>query len=178
MAPAIVAADADLDQALPLLAKGGFYHAGQVCVSVQRVFVENTILKDFSDRLVEIASELIVGDPGSDKTEVGPLIRSVEVDRIERWVNEAVASGAKLLCGGKRLENNCFAPTVLLDPSADATISRNEAFGPVVCVCTAMTTWTTRLRRQMILMSLFTLRCLPGTLTLPCVLIAAWMRVR
>ena len=62
VAPAIVAADADLDQALPLLAKGGFYHAGQVCVSVQRVFVENTIIKDVSDRLVEIASQLTVGD--------------------------------------------------------------------------------------------------------------------
>lgn len=134
VAPAIVTADADLDQALPLLAKGGFYHAGQVCVSVQRVFVENTIVKGFSDRLVEIASQLIVGDPGSDKTEVGPLIRSAEVDRIEQWVNEAVASGAQLLCGGKRLENNCFAPTVLLDPPAAATISRNEVFGPVVCV--------------------------------------------
>ena len=134
VAPAIVAADADLDQALPLLAKGGFYHAGQVCVSVQRVFVENTIVKDFSDRLVEIASQLTVGDPGSDKTEIGPLIRSAEVDRIEQWVNEAVASGAQLLCGGKRLENNCFAPTVLLDPPPAATISRNEVFGPVVCV--------------------------------------------
>ena len=134
VAPAIVAADANLDQALPLLAKGGFYHAGQVCVSVQRVFADKSIANDLADRLGAIASKLIVGDPNSDKTEVGPLIRPAEVDRVEQWVGEAVEGGAKLICGGKRLDNNCYAPTVLLDPPADAAISRQEVFGPVVCV--------------------------------------------
>ncbi len=134
VAPAIVTADADLDQALPLLAKGGFYHAGQVCVSVQRVFADKSIADDLADRLAAIANDLVVGDPNSDKTDVGPLIRPAEVDRVEQWVDEAVEGGAKLLCGGKRLDNNCYAPTVLMDPPADATISRQEVFGPVVCV--------------------------------------------
>jgi len=134
VAPVIVAADADLDDAQVLLAKGGFYHAGQVCVSVQRVFAQRSIARDLAERLATAANQLKVGDPRLADTEVGPLIQPQEVDRVEQWVDEAVAGGAELIAGGSRLDNNCFRPTVLFNPASDATISNNEIFGPVVCV--------------------------------------------
>jgi len=133
-APVIVAADADLDRALPLIAKGGFYHAGQVCVSVQRVFVHRRLVDEFSGRLAGIAQKLRVGDPAQPETDVGPLIRAAENERVETWVREAVDGGARLLSGGRRLGASCFACTVLLDPPASARVSREEIFGPVVCV--------------------------------------------
>jgi acyl-CoA reductase-like NAD-dependent aldehyde dehydrogenase len=77
---------------------------------------------------------LIVGPPEDSATEVGPLIRTAEVDRVAEWVDEAVAAGAKLLCGGKKISDTCYAPTVLLNPPSDARVSTLEIFGPVVCV--------------------------------------------
>ena len=134
VAPAIVAADADLDVAIPKLLKGGFYHAGQVCVSVQRIYVQRAIADKVAQRLVEGARKLKVGDPTLPDTEVGPLIRHAELERIDGWIKEAVQGGAKLLCGGKALSDSCYEPTVLFEPSDDARISREEVFGPVVCV--------------------------------------------
>jgi len=133
-APVIIASDADIDRMLPLLVKGGYYHAGQVCVSVQRIFVDNAIKMDFADALKALVSDLKVGDPCKAATEVGPLIRTGEVDRVEGWVNEAVDEGAKCLIGGKRLTDRIYAPTVLLDASADSKVSTLEIFGPVTCV--------------------------------------------
>lgn len=135
VAPLIVAKDADLDRAVAAVAKGGFYHAGQVCVSVQRVFVHAAIVDEFNQRLVAATRELKVGDPADAATEVGPLIRPVEVERVADWVNEAVVEGTgELLCGGKQLPNNCYEPTVIFNPSEDAKLSQQEVFGPVVCV--------------------------------------------
>ena len=133
-APVIVAADADLAQAVPALAKGGFYHAGQVCVSVQRVFAHRSIVAELAERLAERARRLRVGDPLLAETEVGPLIRPKEVERVHAWVEEAVAQGAQLLCGGEALSATCYAPTVLLEPPPDCRVSTQEVFGPVVCV--------------------------------------------
>jgi acyl-CoA reductase-like NAD-dependent aldehyde dehydrogenase len=133
-APVVVAADADLDYALPLLAKGGFYHAGQVCVSVQRVFADRQIARPLAERLAALAKALKVGDPTLPETEVGPLIRRREVDRVEQWVREAVERGASLMCGGQALSATCYAPTVLLDPPDEARVMTEEVFGPVVCV--------------------------------------------
>ncbi len=134
VAPVIVAADADLDDALPLLLKAGFYHAGQVCVSVQRVFADRSIARELADRLATGARGLDVGDPLSIDTEVGPLIRPSEVDRVEEWCREAREGGAEVLCGGERRSDTCFSPTVLFDPPAGARVSTEEIFGPVVCV--------------------------------------------
>lgn len=133
-APVIVADDADLDEAIPLLAKGGFYHAGQVCVSVQRIFAHQRIARTLADRLATKADSLRVGDPTLDDTEVGPLIRHAEVERVDEWVKEAVAGGGKLLCGGRAISKSCYAPTVLFDPPAESRVSTSEIFGPVVCV--------------------------------------------
>jgi acyl-CoA reductase-like NAD-dependent aldehyde dehydrogenase len=134
VAPVIVAADADVDNALPLIAKGGFYHAGQVCVSVQRVYADNIIARPFAERLAAQAKALKVGDPTLSDTEVGPLIRESEVTRVDEWVQEAISRGAKTLCGAKAISSRFYAPTVLYNPPDDARVSTHEVFGPVVCV--------------------------------------------
>ena len=133
-APVIVEKDVNLKEILPSLLKGGFYHAGQVCVSVQRVFVQESICNDLANQLANLASKLTVGDQMNPNTEVGPLILPREVDRVEEWVNEAVEAGAKLLCGGKRISDSCYQPTVLLNPPLDVRVSTAEIFGPVVCI--------------------------------------------
>ena len=131
-APVIVDHDADLEDTLPLLAKGGFYHAGQVCVSVQKVFVHESIVDAFAKGLVELAEKLVVGDPLDEKTEVGPLIQEKEVARVDQWVKEAQDEGAKILAGGKKIGATCYAPTVILNPSDKTNVSAYEIFGPVV----------------------------------------------
>lgn len=134
VAPVIVDETADLDRVVPSLLKGGFYHAGQVCVSVQRVFVAEAIARDLAEKLATEAAQLKVGDATHEETEVGPLIAPSEVDRVHAWVEEAIASGAELLCGGQPLGETMYQPTVLFDPAADAMVSIEEIFGPVVCV--------------------------------------------
>ena len=134
VAPVIVEPDADIDAMIPDLGKGGFYHAGQVCVSVQRVFVHESICEEVASKLTDYASKLVVGDQLDPKTEVGPLINHNEVNRVEEWVNEAVAKGGKILTGGKRISDSCFEPTVILNPADDALVSTKEVFGPVVIV--------------------------------------------
>ncbi|MDT8407690.1 MAG: aldehyde dehydrogenase family protein [Methylococcales bacterium] len=133
-APVVVAADADLDAMTPLLVRGGFYHAGQVCVSVQRVFAERAIARELAERLARAAEALTVGDPADAATEVGPLIRPEEVGRVGAWVDEAVAGGGACLAGGERVSAHCYRPTVLFEPSDASRVSREEIFGPVICV--------------------------------------------
>ncbi len=133
-APVIVADDADIDDMLPKLLKGGFYHAGQVCVSVQRVFAPRERARDLARRLAEGAARLQLGDPTLASTDVGPLIRPAEVQRISGWVDEAVQAGAELLTGGEPVSDSLYACTVLYDPPRDAKVSTQEIFGPVICV--------------------------------------------
>ena len=133
-APVIMDADADVKDALPLLAKGGFYHAGQVCVSVQRVFAHESIVNAVAGGLTDLAKKLVVGDPTDAATEVGPLILEREVERVAEWVEEAKSAGGKVLAGGKKIGRTCYAPTVLLNPPDEVKVSREEIFGPVVCV--------------------------------------------
>ena len=134
VAPVIVEPDANIDAMIPDLGKGGFYHAGQVCVSVQRVYVHESIVDEVASKLSDYASKLVVGDQLDPKTEVGPLINNDEVNRVEEWVNEAVEKGGKILTGGKRISDSCYEPTVILNPSDDALVSTKEVFGPVVIV--------------------------------------------
>jgi len=134
VAPVVVEADANLEEAVPLLVKAGFYHAGQVCVSVQRVYAHESLAKKLAEEMALKAGKLVVGDPANPKTEVGPLISHSECQRVSDWVDEAVKKGAKLLCGGKKISDSCYAPTVLWNPPEDAKVSREEVFGPVVCV--------------------------------------------
>lgn len=123
-----------LNEMLDSLCKGGFYHAGQVCVSVQRVYVHEANAECFAKGLADKASKLIVGHQLSADTEVGPLITPKEVDRVAEWVDQAKKGGGEILCGGTRLSATCYAPTVILNPPEDALVSQLEIFGPVVCV--------------------------------------------
>jgi len=133
-APVIICDDADLELAVPSLVKGGYYHAGQVCVSVQRIFVDQKIKSAFMDAFAHQVGQLITGDPTKPETDVGPLILPREVDRVETWVDEAVSSGAEVPEGGKRIDDRLFAPTILVDPPASAKVSTLEIFGPVTCI--------------------------------------------
>lgn len=133
-APLLLAADADIDAALASVTKGGFYHAGQVCVSVQRVFAHKSVARDFATRLAKAADGLVIGDPTDAGTQIGPLIRHAEVTRIHEWVTEAIAAGAEQLSGGEPLSDSCYPCTVLFEPPRDAKVSTLEIFGPVVCV--------------------------------------------
>ncbi|WP_183316876.1 aldehyde dehydrogenase family protein [Chelatococcus caeni] len=133
-APAIVDRSADLDKVIEPIVKGGYYHAGQVCVSTQRIFVHSDIADDFTQKLVTRVDKLRTADPTLKDTEVGPLILPREADRVGQWIEEAVKGGATLATGGKRLSETTLQPAVLLDPAADAKISMLEVFGPVVAV--------------------------------------------
>lgn len=134
VAPVIVEPDADFDDALPLIAKGGFYHAGQVCVSVQRVYVHESRSREFAERLADIASKLKTGDPLDPETDAGPLITPFETDRVEEWVKEAKDAKAEIVTGGKRINDVSFQPTVIYNPPENIRVSTEEVFGPVVCV--------------------------------------------
>jgi acyl-CoA reductase-like NAD-dependent aldehyde dehydrogenase len=133
-APVIVDREAEFKTMLPALLKGAFYHAGQVCVSVQRIFAEKNICSELANELASMANELSVGDQLDKATDLGPLISPAEVDRIEEWVSEAINKGGKVLCGGERISDSCYKPTVILNPPDDVRASTEEIFGPVVCV--------------------------------------------
>ena len=132
-APVIIDKTADMELALPLLVKGGYYHAGQVCVSVQRIYVHESILDEFCSGMISLVKKLKVGDPLEEETEVGPLITPEEVDRVHKWVEEAGRT-ASILCGGKKISNTCYQPTLILNPPEDSMISQKEIFGPVVAI--------------------------------------------
>lgn len=134
VAPVIVDESANLESMLPALVKGGFYHSGQVCVSVQRIYVHKGHGSGLAQMLATEAKHLVVGNAIEEKTQCGPLINPAEVTRVESWVNEAVQGGAKVLSGGHRLSDTTYAPTVLLNPALDAKVSELEVFGPVMCV--------------------------------------------
>ncbi|MEU1736634.1 aldehyde dehydrogenase family protein [Streptosporangium sp. NPDC020145] len=132
-AAAVVLADADLDWAASRVALFSNYQAGQSCIAVQRVIVEESAREDFLARLVPAVEALVVGDPADDRTQVGPLVSVEAAERVEQWVKEAVAAGARLLAGGTR-EGATVAPTVLADVPHDAKVSCEEVFGPVMIV--------------------------------------------
>lgn len=133
-APVVVDESAELERAVPLLVKGGYYHAGQVCVSVQRVFVHRARAAELVERLREAVSRLRVGDPALETTDVGPLIRERDVVRVHEWVREAATAGARLVVGGERVARQAYAPTLLVDPPDTTRVMGEEVFGPVVCV--------------------------------------------
>ena len=130
--PVIVAADADVEAAATKLAGGAFAFAGQSCISVQRIYVERPVYDAFVAAFVPRAEALIVGDPGHDDTDVGPVIDTESRSRILEWIAEAEAAGATLLAGG--LEDELIRPTVLGNVADDQKVSCEEVFGPVVVV--------------------------------------------
>jgi len=129
----IVEPDADLDAAVPRCVVGSFAHSGQVCISVQRIYVHRSIRDEFLDRFVTATKQLVIGHPHDPKTDVSSLITEADAKRIVEWIEEAVAAGAKLLCGGER-RYATVEPAVLSDVPPEVKISCREAFGPVVAV--------------------------------------------
>jgi glyceraldehyde-3-phosphate dehydrogenase (NADP+) len=130
----IVDDSADVEWAAKRVATGGFAYAGQSCISVQRVFVHEAIYDDFVTQLVSRVESLVVGDPLDGATDVGPMIDAGEVDRIETWVKEAVADGARILTGGTRVSRSTYAPTVLEGVPEVAKVCAQEVFAPVVAL--------------------------------------------
>jgi acyl-CoA reductase-like NAD-dependent aldehyde dehydrogenase len=133
-APVIVDESADIEAMIPFLAKGGFYHAGQVCVSVQRVFVPRATARSVAEKLADKAARLVVGNAVEETTDVGPLIRPSEVLRVADWVDEAAREGGAILCGGESVGETAYRPTVVFDPPNHVRLSKQEIFGPVVAV--------------------------------------------
>ena len=129
-AAVFVAKDADLPWAAARCAWGAFYYSGQVCISVQRIFVEKEVHAEFRKLLVENIKGLVVGDPKDENTDVGPLIDEKSAIRVEEWLKEAVAKGAKLWTGGPR-QGLTIPPSLLEGVPADCRLSCEEAFGPV-----------------------------------------------
>jgi acyl-CoA reductase-like NAD-dependent aldehyde dehydrogenase len=133
VAPLIVDRSADLEKIIEPVVKGGYYHAGQVCVSVQRIYVHSSLQKEFIDRMAARVEALKVGDPTLPETEVGPLITPREVERVEGWIAEATSRGTRQI-GGGRLSETTLKPSILVSPPRDAKVSTLEVFGPVTCV--------------------------------------------
>lgn len=132
-AAAIIDDTADLDAAAAKLAAGAFGVSGQSCISVQRLYAHHSILAPLTDRLVARAQSTPVGDPRDERTVVGPMISEAEARRVEEWVNEAVAGGARLLCGGTRA-GHTYHPTILAGVDPRSKVSCREVFGPVVTI--------------------------------------------
>ncbi|WHY33901.1 aldehyde dehydrogenase family protein [Cytobacillus firmus] len=129
----IVHSDADINKAAAKLAKMSFAHAGQICISVQRIFVQKSVKERFLEKFLQEVSYLKVGDPLDPNTNVGPMINVREAERIEQWVKEAEEDGAVILTGGKR-EGSIFYPTVVTNVRKGMKVSDEEVFAPVVTV--------------------------------------------
>lgn len=123
----------DLDAAATRTAHAAFGYAGQSCISVQRIFVERSIYQTFLWKVVERAARMMPGDPSLETTEAGPLIRLAEAERVESWIKEAIAGGAKLVQGGER-NGSLISPTVLTGTKPGMKIRDEEVFGPVVSI--------------------------------------------
>jgi acyl-CoA reductase-like NAD-dependent aldehyde dehydrogenase len=131
--PLIILADADIDYAVNAAAFGSFMHQGQICMSVGRILAEKPIAEEFAARLAEKAASLPAGDPSVPETVIGPLISDDQVRKVDGYVKDAVAAGAKLLAGGT-YEGRVYRATVLSDVTRDMKAWREEIFGPVAPV--------------------------------------------
>jgi acyl-CoA reductase-like NAD-dependent aldehyde dehydrogenase len=123
----------DLEDAAVRTAHAAFGYAGQSCISVQRVYVQRNIFQTFLWKLVEIAATLVSGSPADEATDVGPMIRLSEAERVEAWIKEAVDNGAKLIAGGER-HGSLVTPTILTGAKSGMKVRDEEVFGPVVLV--------------------------------------------
>lgn len=130
----VVHNDADLTAAAKAACRGGYAHAGQICISVQRVYVQDKVYDKFLSLFKELVSELKVGNPLDEGTDVGPLIDDGSVEKTCQMVDDAVKSGAKLVAGGKKKGNNCLEPVILSETKAEMDVVSQEVFGPVVSV--------------------------------------------
>ena len=129
----IVHGDADVAYAAERCARTAFSNAGQICISVQRIFVQENVYEAFMEKFVQATQALNVGDPTDPTTDVGPMISEGEATRAQEWIEEAVANGAKLYSGGVR-QGNLITPTILGDVTEACRVCKEEAFAPLVMV--------------------------------------------
>jgi acyl-CoA reductase-like NAD-dependent aldehyde dehydrogenase len=129
----IIEPDADLDAAVTRVVQGGFGFSGQICISVQRVYVHESVVSDFRAKLVAAVEKLRVGHPSEDSSQISSLISEEAARRVESWTQEATQAGAKVLTGGSRTHAT-IQPGVLADVPETSTFMRNELFGPLVAV--------------------------------------------
>jgi glyceraldehyde-3-phosphate dehydrogenase (NADP+) len=129
--PVIVCEDCDLDKAVELSVSGAFWAVGQNCIGVQRIYIEQRIYKRFETLFVARTRQMKVGPQLEEDTDMGPMITEGEAERIERWVNDAVKKGAKVLTGGKR-KGSAYDPTVLAEVPAGCKLDKEEVFAPTV----------------------------------------------
>ncbi|MGA1542058.1 MAG: aldehyde dehydrogenase family protein, partial [Ilumatobacteraceae bacterium] len=132
--PVIIEPSGDWRTAATKIRLAGFSHAGQSCISTQRIFVHTSIADEFIDMLVEQVNSLAVGDPMDEATEVSSLISAAETDRVVTWIDEARSAGARVVCGGVVGDQGVLAPTVLVDVDPSMKVCSQELFGPVVAV--------------------------------------------
>ena len=132
-AAAIICADANVNEAINQLTVGGFAYSGQVCIHTQRIYISEKIIDEFCKGFIEKVKLLTIGDPIDSKTAFSVMIDESNAKRVEKWVNEAVASGAKMLLGGKRV-GAYYPPTILTNVSKGQKVLEEEVFGPVVII--------------------------------------------
>jgi acyl-CoA reductase-like NAD-dependent aldehyde dehydrogenase len=135
-AAVIVDRSANLDEAAKAIAMGAYNYSGQVCISVQRIYVDHSVFDAFLEKFKVCVSDLKVGHPGEEGVVVGPIIDRVHLNRIDTWIHEARARGAQIVFGGAvvDLENNLYQPTLLTNTQGDMKIVAEEAFGPVAII--------------------------------------------
>lgn len=133
-APVIIEPDGDWRSAVAKIRTAGFSHAGQSCISTQRILVHSSIARVFTDALVAEVSSIVIGDPREESTEMSSLISLSERSRVQSWIEEAVDQGARILAGGVVSEDGILSPTVLDNVRSDMKLSRCEVFGPVVVI--------------------------------------------
>jgi acyl-CoA reductase-like NAD-dependent aldehyde dehydrogenase len=133
---AYICDDVDAEGAALAVAEGACYNAGQSCCAIERVYVHDAVYDQFVTALVEVVGAYRVGDPREETTDVGPLTRAAQVELLTAQLADAEAKGARVLCGGHRIEQpgNWFEPTVVVDVDDQMAIMQEETFGPVVSV--------------------------------------------
>jgi vanillin dehydrogenase len=132
-APMVVLRDADLDRAAAAASFGAFFHQGQICMSTERIVVDQAVSEQLAEKLAERARALPVGDPREQTTAIGPLINADAVTRVSSLVQDAVAKGARALSGGEP-DGPCYPPTVLADVTPEMRVYAEESFGPLLAV--------------------------------------------
>jgi acyl-CoA reductase-like NAD-dependent aldehyde dehydrogenase len=132
--PLIVLYDADLDQAAKFAALNSFRNAGQVCVSTERIYVDERIAREFEEALLRFASELKVGPGEKEDSRIGPMVNPRQRDHVLAQVSDAIRGGARVVGSGPRAEGNFVHPVVLTDVTHEMDVMREETFGPVACV--------------------------------------------
>ena len=133
-APVIIDADGDWQTAVAKIKIAGFSHAGQSCISTQRIFVHESLVEPVAAALTDAVKTLVVGDPLDEATDVSALISKGERDRVKAWIDEAVADGGRVACGGEIGADGVLQPTVIVDATPEMSVCALEVFGPVVAI--------------------------------------------